>query len=218
MIKVISFDIGGTLLTSKSIDEYTLKKLTELLDSPYEKVRSAYKNVFQKKKGSLNALVNYFCDELDIEINDKILSFFQEKFSSKNNEYVLEENIETLIEKIKEKGFKIILLSNSCCLIKNSFSDNLLKNIDEIFYSYDYGYTKDEEEFYKIVQEKLNCKAEEILHVGDTLKSDYILPKKFGWNAIYYGEIDDPQVQSINELNEIINIMGDFYGDKGKCI
>ena len=41
MIKVISFDIGGTILVSKSINDYNLKVLTELTNLPYEEVRKA---------------------------------------------------------------------------------------------------------------------------------------------------------------------------------
>ena len=52
MIKIISFDIGGTLLediedNSKS---YNLKELTKIVNMPYENVRDAYKNVFQNQK------------------------------------------------------------------------------------------------------------------------------------------------------------------------
>ena len=53
MIKVVSFDIGGTLLKNEdnvSQSQYGLKELTKLLNLPYEKVREAYKDVFQKKK------------------------------------------------------------------------------------------------------------------------------------------------------------------------
>ncbi|NMA51320.1 MAG: hypothetical protein GX951_05715 [Mollicutes bacterium] len=52
MIKVISFDIGGTILLNKNNkeDQYNLKKLTHLVAKPYDEVRFAYKEVFQKKR------------------------------------------------------------------------------------------------------------------------------------------------------------------------
>ena len=104
-------------------------------------------------------------------------------------------------------GYKIILLSNSCCLIKNKFNEDFLKSIDDIFYSYDIGYTKEQEGIYKYVEEKMKCQSEEFLHIGDTLSSDYLMPKKFGWNALYYGKTEDYSVETIERLEDIIEIL-----------
>ena len=51
MIKVISFDIGGTLIQNESDDKYNLKSLSEMIKLPYDIVRDSYKSIFQKKKG-----------------------------------------------------------------------------------------------------------------------------------------------------------------------
>ena len=68
MIKVVSFDIGGTLLKNEDLgsqNQYGLKELTKLLNLPYENVRDAYKGVFQKTKGNFNELVENFCNRLE---------------------------------------------------------------------------------------------------------------------------------------------------------
>ena len=83
MIKVVSFDIGGTLLKNEdnvSQSQYGLKELTKLLNLPYEKVREAYKDVFQKKKGNFNELINNFCNKLEIKSNKTIIDFFYNIF------------------------------------------------------------------------------------------------------------------------------------------
>lgn len=83
MIKVVSFDIGGTLLKNEdnvSQSQYGLKELTKLLNLPYEKVREAYKDVFQKKKGKFNELITNFCNKLEIKSNKTIIDFFHNKF------------------------------------------------------------------------------------------------------------------------------------------
>ena len=49
MIKVISFDVGGTLLIdddNANRNNYGLRELTDLLNLPYENVRNSYKKVF----------------------------------------------------------------------------------------------------------------------------------------------------------------------------
>ena len=52
MIKVVSFDIGGTLIENNEnqneTKKYDLKSLRTLLNLPYEKVRETYKLFFQK--------------------------------------------------------------------------------------------------------------------------------------------------------------------------
>lgn len=203
MIKVISFDIGGTILKINNINGYSFKELSLIVNKPYEEVKKSYKNIFQKQTGTLEELIDRFCSELNIEINDDIYNFFKEKFSIENNKSIIEEDIKKVIKNLKSKGYKIILCSNSCCLIKNSFSESFLENIDNIFYSYEVGYTKDYAEFYSIIEEKMKYKKEEFLHVGDTLDSDYFYPKKYGWNALYYGKIDDKEINTITNLNEI---------------
>lgn len=204
MIKVISFDIGGTLLHTNSIDEYNLKKLTQIVGKQYDAVRYAYKTIFQKQKGTLEELVSKFTNLLEVEQNSNISDFFKEKFSEKNNISIIDANAQKLFKTLKNKGYKIILFSNSCCLLKNDFSESLLKYIDKIFYSYDIGYTKSDEESFKIVEKEMNVLGSEILHIGDTLKSDYINPIKYGWNALYYGKTDNRDIKTISELNEIV--------------
>ena len=173
MIKVVSFDIGGTLLKNEDLvsqSQYGLKELTKLLNLPYEKVRDAYKEVFQKTKGNFNELINTFCNKLGIKFNKIIINFFHNKFFNESKKQViLSENI-SLIKNLKSKGYKVILFSNSCCLLNNDAINEVLDYIDNIFYSYDIGYTKDDEESYKYIEKVMKVKPNEILHIGDTLK------------------------------------------------
>ena len=75
--------------------------------------------------------------------------------------------------------------------------------VDGVFYSYDIGYTKDDKESYQYVEKTLNVKPAEILHIGDTLKSDYLKPVENGWNALLYGVSDDESVNCISSLMEL---------------
>ena len=207
MYKIISFDIGGTLIDTESNNNYNMNKIIDLVSLPRDKVRYAYKNVFQKKRGSLLELVSLFCNMLEIEVSDEIINFFSEKFSAENNKVTLKPGSLEIIQKLKYMGYSIILLSNSCCLFDSNLSEEILSNVDRVFYSYDLGYTKDDDEIYKIVEKEMNCKSNEILHIGDTLKSDYRRPIKNGWDAIYYGEILEDDVVSISSLDKILEIL-----------
>ena len=210
MIKVVSFDIGGTLLKNEGLvsqSQYGLKELTKLLNLPYEKVRDAYKDVFQRTKGNFNELINNFCNKLEIKSNKMIIDFFHNKFFNESKKQVILSEDISLIKNLNSKGYKVILFSNSCCLLNNDATNEILDYIDNIFYSYDIGYTKDDEESYKYIEKVMNVKPNEILHIGDTLKSDYYMPKKYGWNALYYGNCNEADVKSIEFLTDLINIL-----------
>lgn len=207
MIKVVSFDIGGTLLeeSNDSSNNYNLKSLSELVNMPYDKVRDVYKNVYQKSKGTFDELLNRFCSNLEISNTCELNNFFKNKFSNNNLSTISKDKI-NLIKKLKDNKYKVILFSNSCCLLNNDAIKEIYDLVDNIFYSYDIGYTKDDKESYKYIEKILNVKPNEILHIGDTLKSDYLKPIENGWNALYYGNnIDD--VKSINNLCELDNYL-----------
>ena len=104
MIKVISFDIGGTLIQNESDDKYNLKSLSEMIKLPYDIVRDSYKSIFQKKKGTLENLVNNFCDSLNIQNTQEIENFFSEKFSNVQN--TIPTKYINLIRKLKNNILK----------------------------------------------------------------------------------------------------------------
>ena len=203
-IKIISFDIGGTLIGEHN-NLYNLNNLSDLLKLPYENVRKVYKDIFQKTKGELNTLTNNFCTKLGIEPTEELKKFFENKFRNSENSTISDNTI-ALLKKIKEKGYKVILFSNSCSLIKNDIIDNIKYLVDDIFYSYDIGYTKNEDESYRIIESKMNALPNEFLHIGDNLKSDYLMPIKNGWNALLYGKQQN-NVKTIQNLNEILDIL-----------
>lgn len=205
MIKVVSFDIGGTLLEDShdKPNNYNLKELAKIVNMPYENVRDVYKNVFQKSNGTLNELVEKFCSGLGISNSENLNNFFIGKFSDSNTNSTISNDKITLIRNLKENGYKVILFSNSCCLLNNDAIKEIYDLVDGVFYSFDIGYTKDDKESYQYVEKKLNVKPTEVLHIGDTLKSDYLKPIENGWNALFYGNSDDESVNCISSLMEL---------------
>ena len=213
MIKVISFDIGGTLLNNSKSDKVNLRNLAKLINIDYDKTRKAYKEVFQKKNDTFDELTDEFVRMLKIEKTDKLIAFLKKKFSCQMEE-ISNENIE-MIKSLKKEGYRIILFSNSCNLI-NNLDSKYDKYFDEKFYSYEIGYTKNENESYRIVEEKLKVKANEILHIGDNLESDYLMPTKNGWNALYFGnKVVEKDVKKIKKLSDILEYLNEGHKKGG---
>ena len=209
MIKVISLDIGGTLIkyNEASVKKYSMQELSSLIDIDQKKVTDAYKNIFQKRIDSFDNLVKLFCNELQIKSNKKIIDFFKHKFYDNNIETNIDESYIKIIKKLKEHGYKVILFSNACCLQKNKINESISNIVDKVYYSYELKYTKSDKESYKIIEKELKNKPEEFLHIGDTLKSDYIKPIENGWNALYFGISNDNKINSINDLDEIFKYL-----------
>ena len=57
-----------------------MSALVDLVSFPKEKVKHAYKSVFQKRKETLLELVNLFCEILEIQTNDDIVNYFKKNF------------------------------------------------------------------------------------------------------------------------------------------
>lgn len=210
MYKVISFDIGGTLIketNNPEMKKYDLKSLASLVNLPYEIVRIAYKDVYQKTNGTFDELINDFCNRLGIEVKDEYVTFFKEKFELSNSNATISEEDTEIIRTLKENGYKIILVSNSCCLLNNNISNEIISLIDGLFYSYNLGYTKSDKELYEYIENTIGYSGNEILHIGDTLGSDYKDPIKNGWDAIYFGIPKEDGISYITNLRELYNIL-----------
>ena len=157
MIKVISLDIGGTLIdiSDNLSSKYSFKELSKLVKMPYDDVKLAYKSIFQKTRGTRSELINNFCNMLKINNSIQLDNFFKKKFKKEKN--IISNDKLNVINKLKKMGYKIILFSNNCCLLEDYF-DEYYGLFDKIFYSFDIGYTKNETESYRYIEKNMGYK------------------------------------------------------------
>ena len=157
MIKVISLDIGGTLIdiSDNLSSKYSFKELSKLVKMPYDDVKLAYKSIFQKTRGTRSELINNFCNMLKINNSIQLDNFFKKKFKKEKN--IISNDKLNVINKLKKMGHKIILFSNNCCLLEDYF-DEYYGLFDKILYSFDIGYTKNETESYRYIEKNMGYK------------------------------------------------------------
>lgn len=206
MIKTISFDIGNTLIENNKEDKIT--KLESILKRDRSEFIDQYKKLFQTQCDELINIVSIFLKKIRIEderIQEQIIEMFTQnqsincKISGKKRE---------VLQKLKERGFTIIAISNNC--IHSNNYDNYLKGLnifDKIFYSYEIGYCKPDKRVFKFVEQYYNITNKEIIHIGDSIKSDYNAGIENGWNALLYdpkNNYEDMNVKRITNFNEII--------------
>lgn len=99
---------------------------------------------------------------------------------------ILYTDVEPMFKKIKEKGIRIIIASNSMHRTIKLYMDhyNLAQYVDYIFSSNDAGFVKEDVNFWKILIDIHAIDSEKTVIVGDDPIADYETPMEAGLCAI----------------------------------
>ena len=208
MLKVISFDLDGTLVKNKFADSVWLKgfpklyakkkKISEIeakkfLYSEYEKVGKENKEWydidwwfkrFKINEDWINLLKSY----------SHIIGLYPETNKILNNLY---------------RKFKLIIISNA----KKEFIDiqiektNIINYFECVFSSLsDFNSVKKYPDVYRNVCKKIRIEPSEIIHIGDNKEFDYISPSKIGIQSYYLDrEKSEKGDNIIYTLDEILD-------------
>jgi len=140
----------------------------------------------------------------DIQVNNLIK---EELETEKSVCYAFPPIIE-LIREAKNNGMKIIIVSDTYfneeqlrIILKKALPADILPLIDKIFCSSEYKKAKISGIFGDVLSH-MHCAPEEILHIGDNVAADYIMPKAFNINAFHFIQHDD----YINDLIRLQSI------------
>lgn len=201
MIKVVSFDIGGTLIKGVN-NNYTITEFSKLANCDYNDIKCAYRDIFQKREGTFDELFSLFCQKLKIKETDAIKIYLKDNF---NQDSYFDIDSIPIMQKLKDLGYKIILFSNNSSLYPDKIPDKVKEIVDELFYSHIMGHTKDESITYRKIEDKMGYKSNEFFHIGDSIDNDYLYPIKNGWHAVLLG--DNDKVQCISSINEIFDYL-----------
>lgn len=212
MVKIVSFDLDGTLVTKKYADLVWLEGLPKLYakekNLPLDKAK---KTLFEKydKVGDQRVEwydINYWFKRFELKNSWKKLL---EKYS-----YAVKPYPESgmVLNKLSEE-FDLILFSNA----KKEFIDIELretsfhKYFKKIFSSTsDFDGVKKTSIFYKKICDYMDIQPEEVSHVGDHKKFDYDTPKKIGIKAFYLDRKhkNDENIEDfflVNDLEEFVD-------------
>ncbi len=122
--------------------------------------------------------------------------------------FLFDDTIETL-EYLKEKGYKIALISNSPPTSKDQLADLGIKQyFDEAIFSFELGYRKPEKEIFLSMLDKAGVEASEALMIGDSLKYDINGANAVGIDAILLDRNNiashNPKITKLLDLQRII--------------
>jgi haloacid dehalogenase superfamily, subfamily IA, variant 1 with third motif having Dx(3-4)D or Dx(3-4)E len=237
-IKVIFFDMGNTLLNfhhgklDDDKDEQGLIYLTEYLNKfnsniTIDEVRNGFFKSWVEgiedrsttfKEYPIEEFLNKFLAKYNVELNLNECIEAINLFYTEYREHVFYEgNIYDTLKTIKDKGYKIGVISNTCYydeVMKNCFKKaGIYDLIDNFTFSYSLRISKPNIQIFKIATETMGVSPFESLMVGDNLKSDIQPALDLGMKTIWlnnnnkkviYGIMPNIEISSIAELHKYI--------------
>jgi 2-haloalkanoic acid dehalogenase type II len=220
MIKLVVFDLWRTLIPA-TIDFTHLFSLIKQTSLSVPEFVHEYEDAVQKKNYKNfqelhNDFLNYFKQEkteiLEQELNEIYFNRFDKIY------YFPE--VEATLKKLKKQGYKIALLSNTESVQQQQLEEKLkLKNyFDFLGYSFEIGAIKPDKKMFQTVLDNFKIKPEEVVMVGDSLRSDIGGSQSVGMHNCQI-ERDGmekkfhPSIKpefKITKLNELFKVLGEL--------
>ncbi|WP_160689109.1 HAD family hydrolase [Clostridium sp. C2-6-12] len=218
-VKVIFFDMGNTLLnfhygnSDEEKDEQGLIYLTRYLNKFNTNITiNEVKNIFFKswmegiedrtttfKEYPIEDFLNNFLAEYNIKLNiNECIKAINEFYTEYRENVFFEDNIYNTLKAIKDKGYKIGVISNTCYydeVMKECFKKaGIYELIDNFTFSYSLRIGKPNIKIFKTAIETMKVFPEEALMIGDNIKSDIKPALDLGMKTIW-----------LNSKNEKVN-------------
>jgi len=211
-LRIISFDVDGTLVDLEYNDLIWFKEIPELVAKKkkisFEKsLKYVHEEYAKLGEHNLNWYdINYWISYFGIEISpDKIF----EKYEPQVKIYP---EVISLLEELKKKYILIVITA-----MPREFLIPKMKNLEKYFkFSFsalsDFKELKNSE-IYSKISKALKVPPKQILHIGDHWEFDYLAARKAGMNVIY---LDRSNIKKgkfiINSLGEAKKIIDDYIG------
>ena len=205
--KYVSFDIFDTLVlrnVSKPVDifeivEIEYNKIHEEKLSNFKNLRIEAELIARKNTSNEEVTINEIYENLNLENKDEIKKLeiqIEKAFIIKNSEMF------DIYNKCLENGLKVIIISDMY-LPKNIIEDilkmNEINKYEKLYLSSELKLTKSKGTIFEYVLNDLKISKDEIIHIGDNKKSDFIKPKEYGISAILYNR----NIYKIHKYKEV---------------
>lgn len=176
--KVIVFDAFGTLVkigTSRS----PYRKLMKWLKANGRKPSAQDASIIMSNPVDIAQLARIFGEELTEQLLNEINSDLQLELST----IQLYEDTVSMLQTLKDRGFKIALCSNLALPYGEQLRKLLPNFFDAVVFSYEVGAIKPEHQIYEVIQAYFGCEFSEMLFIGDHPILDVATPLSLGMSA-----------------------------------
>jgi len=208
-LKIISFDVDGTLVGLEYNDLIWFKEIPELVAKKkkisFERsLKYVYEEYAKLGEHNLNWYdINYWISYFGLEISpDKIF----EKYEPQVQIYP---EVVPLLEELK-KNFILIVIT----AMPREFLIPKMKKLEKYF-KFSFSALSDFKELknfkiYSKISKALKVRPEQMLHIGDHWEFDYLAAQEAGMNAIYLDRSNTKKGKFIvNSLREVKKIIDD---------
>lgn len=224
LVEIVSLDAGGTLLfphpsvgevyaevlrkygvtlSPAAIERRFRERFAALRDGPREKVDDPAEKEFWKE---LVAAV--LSPECPPERFPLVFEQLYETFAE-GRRWRIAEGARELLEWLRSKGFRVVLLSNADSRLRNVLDQKGLSDaFDGIFISAEVGYEKPDLRLFRAVEDRMGATGAAFLHVGDSVYHDLQGAVAAGWQAIHLGEEFSPGDGRIAQLSDLRKLLG----------
>jgi HAD superfamily hydrolase (TIGR01549 family) len=237
-VRVVFFDMGNTLLHfhhGESDDEKDAKGLvylTEYLNKfnaniTFEEVKNVFFQGWMEgikdrrttfKEYPIEGFLNDFLTKYNVKLDlNKCIEAINLFYTEYREQVVFENNIYDTLKIVKDKGYKIGVISNTCYydkVMKECFKRaGIYDLIDNFTFSYSLRIGKPDIQIFKTAIEAMRVLPDKAIMVGDNLKSDIKPALDLGMKTIWLnnknkevenGIIPDIEITCISELTKYI--------------
>jgi len=220
MIKLIIFDLWRTLIPA-TIDFTHLFSLVKKSGIEIHEFVVKYEDAVQKKKyNNFEELRKDFFAYFKQTNNQILEEELYEIYHNRYDKIYYYPETENTLKKLKEKGYKLALMSNTESLRKNDLEKKLkLKRyFDFLGYSFEMGAIKPDKKTFETVLSHFDVLPEEVLMVGDSIRSDVGGAQSMNFHncLVERDNIDKkyhPNIKpefKITKLDEIFRVLGEI--------
>ncbi|MBS6921071.1 MAG: YjjG family noncanonical pyrimidine nucleotidase [Anaerococcus vaginalis] len=223
MIKAVLIDIDDTIFDFEKCSKNSFLKTLEKFNLKFKEEDFSYFNKVndilwtKQKLGEINIkevfikrdylMVKYF--NLDIEkglFNDLFVKFLYDEIE-------MVDGIEDLLLYLSDK-YKIFTASNGIFKMQENRlkKSNLDKYFDNVFVSDKIGFEKPDKKFFQKIMDLTKFSNDDLIMIGDSIKSDIIGAKNSKIKSIYFNKEDKKisdknftyQVKNLSEIKKIL--------------
>ncbi|MBU0534054.1 MAG: HAD family phosphatase [Candidatus Omnitrophica bacterium] len=182
MIKAIILDWGGVLIDNPVAGFMTYcSQYLKVPKKTFIETTSKFYEDFAKGKVTENAFWKNVCSYLNVAV-PSVSSLLTEAFRAVYSE---KKEVFSIVSSLKDKGYKIALLSNTEMPMVNFFREKNYSFFDLTVFSCVEGVIKPDKKIYEITLDRLKIKPQEAVFIDD--KEENILSgKDVGINAILF--------------------------------
>jgi len=189
MIKLIIFDFWSTI-GYKKYKKGNLISLWKKIGKKYEfrKFDKAYERNFQLDKSpNYESKYKKLLKEFKIPYTDELIKKYADYRRRLDSKRYLYSFVIPLFKKLKQKGYKISVLSNTTYAHGSKIKKMKLKKyVDKFFFSYEIGSIKPDLRNFKYILSYFKIKPSEALMIGNSYKDDVVPARKLGMKAIHF--------------------------------